>query len=409
MRAAVIGGGIQGVSLALELAARGVRVELLERSDQLMQGASRHNEGKVHLGFVYANEPTFATARLMSRGAFAFSAALRRWLEQDLSKYAISRPFVYAVHRDSLVDPDTLTARYKTIGQVILEEARSAGNDYFGVRDVQKMRRLEESELQQQFDSDTVAVAFESSEIAVDPNIVADLLVARVRAEPRIRITTGTQVVSARKIRQGVTLSLQSTPNALDRSEETYDQVFNCAWCGRLKIDATLGIKPDRPWSFRRKHFLRVPAAAVSRTLESTTIVLGAFGDVVQYASGDLFLSWYPVSCDGIETGLEPRPASNGSERGEMKSAIVLKLSEIVPALAPIASEVAALPALRSGVIYALGATDINHQRSPLHARHDVGARSFGSYHSVDTGKYTLAPLFAQEVAERVIAVRKAA
>ncbi len=99
MRIAVIGGGIQEICIALELARRGAKVDLFESREALMLGASRHNEGKIHLSYVYANDAGFATARLMAEGAFSFASLLKRWLEHDINQIQISRPFYYAVHR----------------------------------------------------------------------------------------------------------------------------------------------------------------------------------------------------------------------------------------------------------------------------------------------------------------------
>jgi glycerol-3-phosphate dehydrogenase len=49
-RVAVIGAGIQGIGLSLELAARGMSVDLHEKTNRVHASASRANEGKVHLG-----------------------------------------------------------------------------------------------------------------------------------------------------------------------------------------------------------------------------------------------------------------------------------------------------------------------------------------------------------------------
>ncbi|MEN3355193.1 MAG: hypothetical protein V7640_3351, partial [Betaproteobacteria bacterium] len=53
-RIAILGGGMLGICTALELARRGRRVTLIEGAADVLQGASRWNEGKVHLGFLYA-------------------------------------------------------------------------------------------------------------------------------------------------------------------------------------------------------------------------------------------------------------------------------------------------------------------------------------------------------------------
>jgi hypothetical protein len=54
------------------------------------------------------------------------------------------------------------------------------------------------------------------------------------------------------------------------------------------------------------------------------------------------------------------------------------------------------------GVIFALGNTDVDNQESKLHTRHEVGIRSFGNYHSVNTGKYTMVPYLALKMAQRI-------
>lgn len=79
-RIAVLGAGLQGACLALELAARGARVDLYERNGRCVDEASAHNEGKIHLGYVYAQDRSFDTARLMATGAICFETLLRRWL-----------------------------------------------------------------------------------------------------------------------------------------------------------------------------------------------------------------------------------------------------------------------------------------------------------------------------------------
>ncbi len=57
----ILGAGLQGVSVALELAHRGVQVLLIDQDQQPMNRASLRNEGKIHLGLIYANDPSQAT------------------------------------------------------------------------------------------------------------------------------------------------------------------------------------------------------------------------------------------------------------------------------------------------------------------------------------------------------------
>ena len=56
-----------------------------------------------------------------------------------------------------------------------------------------------------------------------------------------------------------------------------------------------------------------------------------------------------------------------------------------------------------AGIITAWGATDIDDPNSGLHQRHEVGPWARDGWISVDTGKLTTAPLFAQRAAALAI------
>ena len=108
MRVAVIGGGIQGTCVALELARREIDVDLIETKSSPMEGASRHSEGKIHLGFVYANDASLRTADLQMRGAAVFGRLMREWLGTEFDDIPVSTAFNYAVHERSLIPPERL-------------------------------------------------------------------------------------------------------------------------------------------------------------------------------------------------------------------------------------------------------------------------------------------------------------
>jgi glycine/D-amino acid oxidase-like deaminating enzyme len=408
MRIGVIGGGIQGACVALEFARRGATVDLFERQPHVLRGASRENEGKIHLGHVYANDASFATARLMCRAATEFAPLLSEYLEQDLATIARSDPFVYAVHARSLLTPDALERRYAKIARSIATAAARPGADYFGERRPDFVRRWTAAEVGRRFDGEHVRAVFETTEIAVDPREVAELLEARLRADPAVRIHTSVRVESVRPDPHGVRLELRRPEPELAR----FDQVVNCAWDGRLVLDRTAGVPPVRRASFRRKYFLRLPAAQVPKTLRSTTVVLGGFGDVVRYGGGDVFLSWYPVGCQGLETGLSPSPLGAGLTREQeqtLRDGIVGGLADLVPALRRFSARDLAAAELSHGIIFALGDTDVDDPDSRLHQRYQVGPQSFGPYHTIDTGKYTLAPYFARALAQSVVGYREKA
>lgn len=53
MRVAIIGGGFYGCVIALRLCERGIEVDLFERCSELLTGAIRSNQHRLHLGFHY--------------------------------------------------------------------------------------------------------------------------------------------------------------------------------------------------------------------------------------------------------------------------------------------------------------------------------------------------------------------
>jgi hypothetical protein len=55
-------------------------------------------------------------------------------------------------------------------------------------------------------------------------------------------------------------------------------------------------------------------------------------------------------------------------------------------------------------VIVAWGKTDIDDPASELHQRSEIGVTTRRDYHSVDPGKLTLAPYFAERCADRIVA-----
>jgi glycine/D-amino acid oxidase-like deaminating enzyme len=395
-RVAVVGAGIQGCCIALELALRGVDVEIFERREAPMLGASRQCEGKLHLGFVYAADRTLGTAHLMARGAATFLPALRRWINGDADTLAVSKPFHYAVHRDSLYSPDVLEARYGRIQKLIEETVPFDAHP--GEHDPALVDRIDAADA---FGPDVSAV-FRTSEISVHPDHLADALVDAVGAAAQITLRTGIRVVAVDRddgrlhVAEGESDPSWTPP---------YDHVVNCAWDGRLALDATAGMLPAEPWCFRMKYFARVPLPAGEPAPPNTTVVLGPFGDVVDLGHGDLYVSWYPAARRGWSDDVEPPPwptEPGPVERAEILSGMAAGLEGTVPRIANILREHDETVIVRGGVIYALGETDVEDRNSVLHERRRVGPRTHGRYHTVDTGKRTVAPLFALELADRI-------
>lgn len=400
MRIGVIGAGLLGAGVALELAARGHDVDVFEREEACLSQASRQNEGKVHVGFVYGHDRSLATARLMARGAYSFAPIIRQWLDLDTLPLDVSAPFHYLVHRDSLCSSEELAAFYAQVVDIAGDESLRPDASYLEVPGTPCCRRLTACE-RARVAGDGIVDAYLTSELAVDPAPLASLVRKRLAEDPRVAVHLQTTATSVTISSDEVRLEVAGPDGVRD---DAFDHVVNASWDDLLRLDRTAGVDPRGPWSYRLKRYLRVRAVG-DTALPAATIVLGAFGDIVPYGGGDLFLSWYPAGCTGLTTALRhPEVGHRLGSDGEacLRAAIHAPLAGLVPALAGLPDEAIEGAAVEGGIILAQGTTDVTDHESGLHARSDVGPRSFGRYHTVDTGKWTVAPLFARAVARRI-------
>jgi glycine/D-amino acid oxidase-like deaminating enzyme len=400
-RIAILGGGGAGSCAALEIASHGSGVDIFEQDAMPVMRASRINEGKIHVGFLYANDSSQRTATVMAHGALAFADHLSRWLGLRAEDFVLSTPFLYAVHRDSQVDADRLRRHYTDCCAGFGALQASLGRTYLGLREPPSFRELTHDEIEAVLDPRHFATAFWTSERAVDPRVIAGRLGEAVLGTPSIAFRGGTRVTGLERDARGrfrVTL-------ADGTRDGPYDQVINALWGGRLAIDRAMGLDPGRRWIHRHKFGTRVRVALTPEALPSVTMVLGPYGDIVNFGANGLYLSWYPLGMVG--TSHDPEPPRewdelDGAYRSDVFRRSLAAWKQFCPALDELAfSDTDVDPA--SGVIVAWGTTDIDDPGSELHERYSIGVQSVDGYHSVNTGKYTTMPYLAMQAAQRVL------
>jgi glycine/D-amino acid oxidase-like deaminating enzyme len=132
MHVGVLGGGLQGCCIALALAERAAKVALFDKNDTLLSRAAVANEGKIHLGYMYAGDPTLSTAKTMMAGALSFAPFLERYLGQSAQSFTVSVPANYVVHRDSQLSVEKVFAYLKSVHGLIGEAAAGRKQAYFG-------------------------------------------------------------------------------------------------------------------------------------------------------------------------------------------------------------------------------------------------------------------------------------
>ncbi len=404
MRIAVLGAGLSGTLVALELADAGHQVSLFDRSDRVISGASLACEGKIHLGFVYALDRSRRTARTMLRGAAVFRSLIERWTGAGLFDRALSDPFLYAVPQDSLLPVEGIREHFHAVteAQAALQGPMRLPAD---AGDWQELSRRDFGHL---FDPDRIEAVFRTAERAIDTEQLALALRNALAASPRIEQRMRCQIVGVGRSDKGYQVRGHWAGADL---ADTFDAVVNSLWEHRIQIDATLGLPVTRDVMHRFKYGVFTQDPGVLKSIPNVTFLIGAYGDTVAFP-GNAYLSWYPVGLISQEVALKPRvqdPRPGKHETQRIISETLRNLRVLMPGAAAALAEDLAIWTLRGGFVTAWGRSGIEDIRSELHERHEVGVFTEGDYHSIDTGKLTLAPLFAAEACARILACHGAA
>jgi len=402
MRVGVLGGGLQGCCIALALAMRGIPVTLFDRNDRLLSRAAIANEGKIHLGYMYANDPSQSTARMMMRGALTFAPFFERHLGVPADTMALSRPAAYVVHRDSQRSIEQVT-HYLAATHALLREAGEGRRDaYFG-RDLSgDLRKWSDAERENAFDPKIALAVFDSPEVAIDPVALAELVRPRIADTPLIEVRLNHEVTSVDDDSDGFAVCA-TTANGSQR--ERCDHVVNALWDGRFLINEKRGLRPGRPWLHRLKYGVSFRLPKTVALPPSATFVSGPFGEVVSYHDGLTYLTWYPVCLQAMSSEIAPPHWETYPPeplRSQLLEGTLHAMAQFVPSLRHVEVDQLEDVTVKGGAIVAWGATDIYDPASELHRRFEIGVTSTGRFHSVDPGKLTMAPYFADICAARI-------
>jgi glycine/D-amino acid oxidase-like deaminating enzyme len=401
MRVAVLGGGLQGCCVAVALAERAVSVILFDKNEALLSRTAVANEGKIHLGYMYAGDPTLSTAKIMMAGALSFAPFLERHLGQPANSFAVSTA-TYVVHRDSQRSAEDVCGYLQIVHALINEAAQGRKQAYFGRELGAPLRSWSAAKKDANFDAEIALAAVATPEIAINPVALARTIRECITAHPRIEVRCKRNIVNAERERGGISV-ISKGQDGLSR--DRFDHVVNALWDGRLALNETLGFRANRPWLHRLKYGVSFRVPSTVKPPPSATFVSGPFGEVVTYGDDLVYLSWYPECLQAISTAVTPpeweiyppEPLRSQIVRGTFRA-----LSAIVTSLRDLDAESLPDVSVKGGPIVAWGKTDIYDPASELHRRFEIGVTSEGGFHSVDPGKLTMAPYFAEMCAERI-------
>lgn len=388
-----------GVSTALFLARGGARVTLVDAAPAICAGASRWNEGKIHLGHLYAADQSLRTAQRLLPGGLAFRPLVESLIGQSLAPAISTSRDLYLVHRRSVVDADTTGRYYDAV--TALAASHPAASRYLQPISEARAERLDDRTLDALAHRTEVVAGFRVPERSVSTRWVADRLAAAVAAEPRIDVRLSTRVTGLATGPAGFDGPL--TIVTAHGSEGPFDAVVNALWDGRVALDTAAGLAPPAAWSSRYRVAVFLETT-VPVTTSNVVIATGPFGDVKNYDGRSLYLSWYDTGLLAHGTG----PALPALPRLDDVAASRLA-DEVIAHLGGLLHEVTDLPSrtasrqVAGGWVVAAGHGALDDPASTLHRRDRIGLTRHGRYLSVDTGKYSVAPWLARAVADALL------
>jgi glycine/D-amino acid oxidase-like deaminating enzyme len=395
---AILGSGIMGSSAALALAARGIRVTLFEARERPFQGASRWNEGKIHLGYTYSAHRSLQTARHLIPGGLAFKRLTERHIGQSIESAVTTHDDTYLIHHDSVTSVAEMESYVAGVDALLAEEPRAS--DYIGELKGNRSRRLSSAELAQSYNTEKIHAGFRVPEKSVSTLWLADKFVQALEAEPKIELALKTRVTGVQPSKGSMDGPFQIETDA--GAAGPFDFVINALWEGRPAIDAGLGILPPAPWSHRLRLVIFVQTDK-PLSVPSTVIATGPFGDIKRYPGRDFYLSWYAAGLLAEGTALAPPPVPELNETDKQKriDAIFHELGAFIPGVKAVQKDAQAIQ-FEGGWVYACGQGALSDPASTLHRRDSANIHRAGGYISIDTGKYSIAPWLAEQVAAAI-------
>ncbi|WP_425097983.1 NAD(P)/FAD-dependent oxidoreductase [Tropicibacter sp. S64] len=384
----ILGAGLAGCSAALDLAQRGHAVTLIDRANRPMMAASRHNEGKLHLGYIYAADPDRRTHRIMAEGSLRFLGEIERLTGMPRTMQSVSAGFNYIVPEDSLIPAQALWSHVQAVDDTV---AALGGQ-------LPRSTWLSPEALSRHYGR-TVTGGFRTPEIAIDPGRLSDIVGAAVLAHPNIDFLSATIREARQEAHGGYSLTLRWQNETV---QLTAPRVINALWTDRLRLDAMVGLHSPHTWSRRWKATVMIDVPAKAVTLPPTTAMVGAYGDFVLYGAQRVYVSWYPTCRLSMQT-LGGETVHTPADEETIRRDSLDTLARLIPGVRDL-HFYAETTKIGGGVIMAVGDTDIDQRQSGLHARHQIGVEGSDNWLSVSTGKLCTAPMFGVQAAQRILA-----
>ena len=262
----VIGGGIFGALAALEIARKGFSVVLLERSTQIIMGASLVNQYRVHMGYHYPRDDKTAQETNEAKRQFEkmFGPAIVRGLTNH---YLVAK-------EGSLTSAAKFKAFCKRIG---LPHTESWPPGIPFVRDM-------------------IDLSVGVPEQIFDANVLRRLLMERIAAEPRITLVTNADVSAVKRTGSGfeIAYGMQKLRTAA---------VVNATYSNINVLNKSLGV----PLHTYQYELCEMPVARTPWGRAGWSVIDGPFFGVMPYGFANDYLL-YDVELSVLERTIGALP-----------------------------------------------------------------------------------------------------
>ena len=386
----ILGAGIQGCCVALLFKKLGYDVSLIDQMNDIMEMASKNQEGKIHLGFVYSNDQTFQTGEKMMLSALNFSCVLEYLLDEKIDwKKLKSNKFMYLIPHDSLVPIEKIIEYFDQLQNLYTKMIKE--NPFLSYIGEQPDKIFYQIPVPDNVDNEFFKYAFQTEEIAISQPLLKNIIKKSLITK-NINLILNEYIIDIKKNLNNK-YDIQT-----DKGYFQFDKIVNCLWSGQQEIDQRLGLNLKNENNLRLKFGITSNYITELENMPSITIVNGPYGDYVNFPYKDdrrMYFSWYPYSMYGMIVNetipTEWNDICKDNIDVKLKEEQLNKHNEKFKEL--FKREFAFIdPKLIGGIIVAIGKDDINHLDSKLHQRNDKSVFHDDGYYSISTCKFTSAP-----------------
>ena len=388
----IMGGGLQGCCFALYLKKHGKEVCIIEKNNQLLQEASGNNEGKIHLGFVYSNDPSLQTGEKMLIDALNFSSSIEYLIGKKINWQSIkSKKFIYLVPKTSIITEKELDIYFSKLQTKYTELLiQNPKLNYLGERPQEIYKKID---IPDNFNKEYFTCCYQTVEYAIDIKILNQLIIDNLKNNEIPIILNNT----IEEIKKSNNFFLIKT----NKNNFYSEKLINCLWSSKTKIDNFILEKKTFNTNYRYKFGIISDYINSLSNQYSITIVNGQFGDFVNF-SNYMYFSWYPYSVLGFCCSTQAPSEWNTYNLINDKNNFINLHKDIFNFLFKQNFDFQN-PKIIGGVIVAKGIQDIINPKSKLHKRNEKRIKMKNNYFSISTGKYTSAPYNSLLLSEYIL------